>query len=112
MFNDTVIALYVGNMKKCARQADKDYPISNHKFIKKIGNGSSGHASEINDKKYGNFVLMMLEKKVTVAVIYHESLHAAMYMISIVGIVISVDNHEVLAYLQGYIANEIIKKLK
>jgi hypothetical protein len=99
-------------MIKCAKQADKYYPNLDRKFIDAVGYGSTGHTRQIENKKHGHFVIIFIEKKATTLEIFHESLHAAMFMLSMAGIVISVDNHEILAYLQGYIADEIIKKLK
>lgn len=43
--------------------------------------------------------------------IYHESLHMAYYILESVGIKHDVNNHEVLCYLQGYIAKQIKKYL-
>jgi hypothetical protein len=37
----------------------------------------------------------------------HEALHAAWYILEEVGVDVSADNHEALAYLTGYIAGQI-----
>jgi len=112
MFNYSSIDLYIGSIKKCAKQVDKDYPNPDYKCEDNYIPGSRGWTFETSSEKHGHFVLMMLVKKPTIPEIFHESLHAAMYLINITGIRITTDNHEILAYLQGYIADEIKKVLK
>lgn len=44
--------------------------------------------------------------------IYHESLHAAYDILNTLGIDVTPENHEVLAFLMGYIANRILEEIK
>jgi hypothetical protein len=44
--------------------------------------------------------------------IYHESLHISWWILENHNVKIDEDNHEALTYLQGYIAEEIIKRSK
>ena len=43
--------------------------------------------------------------------IYHESLHASYDILNHLGIDVSPENHEVLAFLMGYIAKEVLQTL-
>ena len=44
--------------------------------------------------------------------IYHESLHASYDILDKLGIGVSNDNHEILAFLMGYIAKQTIKTIE
>jgi len=46
---------------------------------------------------------------VSTGCIYHESLHAAYGILDAHGVPCGTDNQEIIAYMQGYIADEIIK---
>lgn len=62
---------------------------------------------EKDNRKYRYFIIREgLEQY-----IHHEALHAAWEILDHVGVVVSADNDEPLAYLMDYIANEITKKI-
>lgn len=56
--------------------------------------------------------LVFGDKKVPVGRVFHECLHAALYIFDSFGVRISGDSEEVLAYLQGHLAEQVITGLK
>ncbi len=52
------------------------------------------------------------DRRPRTSVVFHECLHAAVDIMTQLGIYLSSSTEEVLAYLQGYLAGEIIRKNK
>ena len=57
-------------------------------------------------------VLVILHKDQSEIDVWHEALHASWYFLKGFCIPFTIENHEILAYLQGYVAQEIMKELK
>lgn len=63
----------------------------------------------VSDKKTGmQYDYMIISDDGDESTIYHESLHLAWEILDRIDIEINSNNHEVLAYLQEYIAKEVI----
>jgi len=60
----------------------------------------------------GNAIAVLLTPDIDDLTIIHECLHAAWYVLDLFGVDISVNNHEVLAYMQGHLYEEIKKRMK
>lgn len=58
------------------------------------------------------YLCIMLFPESSTEHVYHESLHASYDILDKLGIYVTPDNHEILAYLMGYIANTILETLK
>ena len=64
-------------------------------------------------EKYNVIAIMLdINDPKLVEHIYHESLHAAGFIITSTGMTYNFDNDELLAYLQGYLADKILSFLK
>lgn len=59
----------------------------------------------------GTAVAILLLPEIDDLTLWHECLHAAWYALDVFGVKIDVDNHEVLAYQQGYLFEQIKKRL-
>ena len=81
-----------------------------------------GQDIEMNDKMYGgttssiefdgvNYFLVHLLPSAKMNIIYHESLHAAWYLLDHHGVYLCADANETLAYMQGYIADQLFEIL-
>jgi hypothetical protein len=67
----------------------------------------------VTNKKDGiQYDYMIISDDSDESTIYHESLHLAWEVLDRIDIEISPDNHEILAYLQEYIAKEVINIIK
>jgi hypothetical protein len=109
IYNDVVNVL-IGNVVKTAKELDDMY---NGSDISSMIDGSvlafSTQLKKLKDNVFHNFLL--IDSNAVDVIIYHESLHIAYWILGDSHVKISVENHESLAYLQGYIAEEIIKLL-
>ena len=63
------------------------------------------------DTAKGTAVAILLLSDAPDLSIWHECLHAAWYILSAFGVQIDVSNHEILAYSQGYLYEQIKKRL-
>lgn len=75
--------------------------------------GSSTVATTIKiDTDQGEGVIMVVKPDCDDTTLFHECLHAAWYVLALFGVGINVDNHEALAYMQGYLFGEIKERIK
>ena len=103
------IELYIGKSKNNGSKIIERY--GRKKFIEKYSSGFCFAICFLDSKGKMRFVIS-LDKKAKREEIYHESLHMSFYILESVLIKFDNDNHEALCYLQGYIAEKIIKQLK
>ena len=104
IFHDSLIYLFFDEQKfrKWIKE-DTSYDVN------KIG-GIAGYSMWNTRGHETHFAIYVLPD--CIETIFHESLHTAWYVLDNHGIKIDIDNHETLTYLQGYLANEIIKYSK
>jgi len=75
-----------------------------------LGPGDYAMTLKIDTAK-GTAIAILLLSDVPDLSIWHECLHASWYILSAFGVQIDVSNHEILAYTQGYLYEEIKKRL-
>jgi hypothetical protein len=109
-FNGTINVWY-GEFKDIAEDIEKRHQGTD--FLELIGRGTVATVIRLQVEE-GEAVCMMLspEIKNNAKYLIHECLHAAWFVLDNVGVDVDVDNHEVLSYLQGYLYERIVKKLK
>ena len=113
IFNTYVDVFYGDKLDKLFDLADKKLGITNFRDI--IGaKAYTAHFQKVNPSKgtSEDIVCIYLEKNPKDEYIIHESLHAAWFILDSINANITPDNHEILAYTQGYIFSEIKKKIK
>lgn len=82
---------------------------SEQQFDMYLGDHYDGEACVLT--REDNRVIVVLPKDAPIQDIYHESLHATWYVCNNIGIGLTCENHEIQAYMQTYIVDNIIKKI-
>jgi hypothetical protein len=108
------LILYVGNTYNDAlSQVEKDYSVDYSDMYY-----ATGLATHLENKKDGKVIdhafVVCLSKDSDVITIFHEALHITWYLFELIGIKLNyeVSTHEVQTYMQGYIAEQIMKYVK
>jgi hypothetical protein len=112
ILNTYIDVFYGKTIEKTFKLAEKKLGIINDDDL--IGvKAYCSHHKKINPSKETSedIVCIYIAKNVKDEYIYHESLHAAWFILDSACINITADNHEILAYTQGHIAREIKKKI-
>lgn len=102
------VPIYGLNIHICATEdvADNIYGSGVHR------SSNMGQVVQIENTKTGEMLILISFKDIdcfNADTISHESVHAAWKVLEIVGIKVDHENHEALAYLTGWISNEINK---
>ncbi len=108
MYNQE-IELYIGKAKKNGQKIIRRH--GRRKFIEKYSCGFC-FAICFDDSKGKARFIISIDKKTPVEYVYHEALHMSYYILDDRLVKFDVHNHEVLCYLQGHIAEKILKQLK
>lgn len=89
-------------IEKCIKQYGLVYDISN---------SAAGQAIYLEDEESGYTIHVLWIDKALYKQEYltHESVHAAWHILDSVGVEVTAMNHEALAYLSGWIAQEVHK---
>jgi len=66
----------------------------------------------VNKTDKGRSIAIVFLTGATDSIIWHECLHASWFVIDTFEIKIDVENHEILAYMQGYLYEQLKKRLK
>lgn len=107
-----MIAVYYGDPEEFENTVSKKYKCQFENF----SNYCEGYCAFLEKERgaYTDQHILFYIKDVDIPgvigkiyTIYHEALHASWFILENAGIKITEDNHEPLAYLQGYIANEV-----
>ena len=70
-------------------------------------NGLAWHLENYKEGK--SAFIMYLPDLSDIRTIYHECLHTGWHVLAFLGIEVDADNHEVLAYLQSHLADEVLQ---
>lgn len=105
-YNDCEIGIVIGNTIKDSLQ----YIEKNYKLDLKDQYKSDGYAIKIvNDTTLETRFFVCLQYDTVTKIVVHESLHISWFFLEWLGIEVTVDNHEALAYLQEYIFKSIME---
>lgn len=111
---DVDIYLYVKpSITDAALDVDRDFDLNNS-LVDELKPSTVALSTKIitEDNKVVFVMLFELNKGCNSFFITHESLHIAWYILDEMKFTINVDDHEILAYLQGFIISEINKLIK
>ena len=104
-FNNSGIDVWIGDIGKSAKEAEREY--DGLEIRNRVSDGCTAYTCVITHEEHGEFVLMLLPAGASFIDICHESLHAAWFFLEVAGVKVTPKNHEVLAYLHGYIADSV-----
>jgi hypothetical protein len=105
-YNDCEIEILISNTVTDSIK----YLEKNYKLDLKDQYGSDGYAMRVvNDTTNETRFFVCLSYDTITKVIVHESLHISWFFLEWLGIEVTVDNHEVLAYLQEYVFKSIME---
>ena len=112
-FNHGVDVCVGETIEDAAKLADHIFPpINCDSFVNGIHKMTQGYCGKIDDQDGETRVVMLISKKTSDEVLYHECLHASWYILSIVGVDLDVYNHEVQAYMQGWLRKQVRKQIR
>ena len=98
---DEKVLIYVGSFEECNKVLSK--------YVEDSIDGSAALALEVVYDSEWECVLIFDEEQINDSTIWHESLHAAFKVLHRKNIDTDYEQQETLAYLQSYIATEILK---
>ena len=104
------IELYIGKTHNNIYKITKRHGKKHYKFLSSFSDGFC-FACCLNNKNEKVFIVSM-DKKAKSEEVFHESLHLSYYILDNAGVKYDVDNHEAIAYLQGYIARKIKRQIR
>jgi len=102
------VNIWTGDFQEIATDIQKRHPKIDISEI--LHPGTLGACFRLETEQ-GDGICMILISEPDNQIIYHECLHAAWYALDNAGVQIDVNNHEVLTYLQGYLVENIKKRL-
>ena len=106
---DGAVHVWIGNLQEIAEDIEEKNPDLDMCAILQPGT----LATTIKTQSIkGEGVVIVLGSDVPDNILWHECLHASWYVLELFGVNVNVDNHEILAYMQGYLASAIKKRLK
>lgn len=114
IYNIDVEVFISEDLEKTAENIDKENNDKNYKLADNISGFMEGFSSICYQYKNGLITkrfIILIEEDVSDETVIHECLHTAWHVLEAKGIDLSHDNHESLAYLQGFLYKKIKNKL-
>ena len=100
--------LYVGDIHENTKLVDQKYGT---KIGDDIRDDTVGFVYVLPFDKGCEQYMLFLPENAAIKIVMHEALHLSWFMLDTYGIIVEAHNHEILAYLQGFITERILKIL-